>query len=147
MTPRIAVLVLAAAVVLGCGGARKESRQEAQPDAREESPRGQRAGERTGRAERGEGAGSREEKEPRVPASPEALLGRDTVGNLQQALARRGLLREHQQGALDAPTQAAVRRFQQQKGLAATGVPDKETLRELGVNAEQAYGAERGGEG
>jgi peptidoglycan hydrolase-like protein with peptidoglycan-binding domain len=82
-----------------------------------------------------------------VPASPEALLGRDTVTSLQQALAGRGLLGEHRQGELDPPTQAAVRRFQEQQGLAATGVPDKETLRKLGVSAEEAYGPSRGGKG
>lgn len=81
--------------------------------------------------------------ESRMAASPEALLGRQEVARVQQALAGKGLLGEHRQGELDGPTTEAVRRFQQQRGLAATGVPDRETLRELGMSAERAYGPER----
>ncbi len=78
---------------------------------------------------------------PRVPPTPEGLLGRDTVGKLQQALAQRGLLGPHRAGELDAATGAAVKKFQAQRGLAETGVPDRETLRDLGISADEAYGA------
>lgn len=77
---------------------------------------------------------------PRIPPTPEGLLGKDAVGKLQQALAQRGLLGAHRAGELDTATSAAVRKFQAQRGLAATGMPDRETLRELGVSAEEAYG-------
>jgi peptidoglycan hydrolase-like protein with peptidoglycan-binding domain len=80
---------------------------------------------------------------PRIPASPEALLAPGAVGELQRALAARGYIGRHRQGELDAATSAAVRRFQQDEGLAATGMPDRETLRRLGIDAEAAYG--RGG--
>jgi peptidoglycan hydrolase-like protein with peptidoglycan-binding domain len=108
-----------------------------------------------GRAERGEGARERTARTgpggkqqgmrprpgaPRVPPTPEGLLGQDAVGKLQQALAQRGLLGRHRQGELDTATSAAVKRFQAQRGLAATGMPDRETLRELGVSPEEAYG-------
>lgn len=82
---------------------------------------------------------------PRVPPSPAGLLGRDAVAKLQQALAQRGLLGAHREGELDAATSAAVKRFQAQRGLAATGMPDRETLRDLGVSAEEAYGTASGG--
>jgi peptidoglycan hydrolase-like protein with peptidoglycan-binding domain len=77
---------------------------------------------------------------PRVPASPEALLAPGAVGRLQRALAERGLLGEHRAGELDDATSAAVRRFQEREGLAATGFPDRETLAKLGISPEDAYG-------
>jgi hypothetical protein len=80
------------------------------------------------------------EGRPRVPASPEALLAEGAVGDLQRALADRGLLGKHQRGELDPPTSAALQRFQKEEGLAATGFPDRETLRRLGIDPEKAYG-------
>jgi hypothetical protein len=79
---------------------------------------------------------------PRVPASPRALLAPGAVAELQRALRERGLLRGHQPGELDRPTSAALRRFQQEEDLPDTGMPDRETLRRLGVDPEKAY---RGG--
>lgn len=79
---------------------------------------------------------------PRVPASPEALLAPGAVTEIQRALAEEGLLGAHREGELDRPTSAAVRRFQAQQGLAATGMPDRETLRRLGIDPEAAYGRE-----
>lgn len=76
---------------------------------------------------------------PRVPASPDALLRAGVVGELQQALARRGLLHGHREGVLDGATSAALRRFQLDRGLAATGFPDRETLKDLGIDPERAY--------
>jgi hypothetical protein len=80
------------------------------------------------------------EGRPRVPAAPEALLAEGAVGRIQEALAGRGLLGKHRRGELDEPTSAALRRFQEAEGLAETGFPDRETLRRLGVDPEQAYG-------
>lgn len=77
---------------------------------------------------------------PRVPASPEALLAPGAVTDIQRALAEDGYLGAHRPGELDAATSAAVRRFQEAQGLAATGMPDRETLRRLGINPEAAYG-------
>jgi hypothetical protein len=62
------------------------------------------------------------------------------VGEIQRALAERGLLGKHRKGELDEPTSAALRKFQGQEGLARTGFPDRETLRRLGIDPEQAYG-------
>jgi peptidoglycan hydrolase-like protein with peptidoglycan-binding domain len=90
--------------------------------------------------EGGSGAGLPPEPgRPRIPASPQALLGEGAVGELQRALAGRGLLRGHREGALDGPTAAALRRFQAERGLAATGFPDRETLKDLGIDPEGAY--------
>ncbi len=80
---------------------------------------------------------------PRVPAAPEALLAEGAVGRIQRALAARGLLQGHREGELDTPTSAALRKFQRDEGLAATGFPDRETVRRLGIEPEEAYGRER----
>jgi peptidoglycan hydrolase-like protein with peptidoglycan-binding domain len=74
-----------------------------------------------------------------VPAAPQALLREGTVAEIQGALDRQGLLRGHRQGTLDAPTSAAIQRFQRERGLAATGFPDRETLKALGIDPEHAY--------
>lgn len=84
-----------------------------------------------------------EGKRPRVPASPEALLAPGAVSEIQRALSARGFLRAHRNGELDRTTSAAVRRFQEDEGLAATGMPDRETLRRLGIDPEKAYGRDR----
>jgi peptidoglycan hydrolase-like protein with peptidoglycan-binding domain len=80
---------------------------------------------------------------PAVPAAPSALLSPGAIGAIQRALMDRGYLRSHQAGELDKPTSAAVRRFQEDEGLAATGMPDRETLRKLGVDPEKTYGREK----
>lgn len=77
---------------------------------------------------------------PRIPASPDALLGEDAVARIQRALADRHLLGEHEKGTLDAPTSSAIRKFQKEEELADTGFPDRETLRRLGIDPEAAYG-------
>jgi Putative peptidoglycan binding domain len=80
------------------------------------------------------------EGRPRVPAAPEALLAEGAVTRIQGALADRGLLGKHVEGELDRPTSAALAKFQASEGLAATGFPDRETLRRLGIDPEKAYG-------
>lgn len=120
-----AVALLAA---LSCAGGHKEQRKESTDGGPEHA-----------KAEKQEGVKPRPDA-PRVPATPEGLIGADAVREVQRALAHRGLLGAHREGDLDVPTSAAVKKFQEQQGLAATGMPDRETLRALGVSAERAYG-------
>jgi hypothetical protein len=125
-----ALALLAAAVA--CGRVRKVDKPdegEAQAPPRTEAP--------DRPAEKGVPP---EEGRPRVPAGPEALLAEGSVGRIQEALAGRGLLGKHRRGELDEPTSAALRRFQESEGLAQTGFPDRETLRRLGIDPEDAYG-------
>lgn len=121
----LAALALLAA---SCAGAHEEQRK-----------KGAEGGQEHAKAQKQEGVKPSPEA-PRVPATPEGLLGADAVRDVQRALADRGLLGAHREGDLDTPTSAAVRKFQEQQGLAATGMPDRETLRALGVSAERAYG-------
>ena len=130
--PRRTALALALLAAVACAGGRKERREG-------------RAGERDGGQERAKAEKQQGVKPraggPRVPATPEGLLGADAVRDVQRALVDRGLLGAHREGDLDRATSAAVRKFQEREGLAATGMPDRETLRALGVSAERAYGA------
>ncbi|HYG67597.1 MAG TPA: peptidoglycan-binding domain-containing protein [Anaeromyxobacteraceae bacterium] len=120
--------LLIAAVLAACANPRRTS-DEREPGARPEAP--------DEAAEKGVGA---EPGRPQAPAAPEGLLTDGTIGALQRALADRGLLRGHRRGELDEPTSAALRRFQEREGLAATGLPDRETLARLGIDPEKAYG-------
>jgi peptidoglycan hydrolase-like protein with peptidoglycan-binding domain len=129
---RRTALVAAAALAAACAGGRAERREKAE------------GGPDQSRAQKEEGMKPRPDA-PRVPATPEGLLGAEAVRDLQRALVDRKLLGAHREGELDAPTSAAVRKFQEERGLAATGMPDRETLRALGVSAEQAYGTEKDG--
>jgi hypothetical protein len=126
---RAAALLLAAALA-SCSRVRKVDR----PDAPAPAPKAE-------GPDRPEEKGvPPEEGRPRVPASPEALLAEGAVGEIQRALAERELLGEHAGGELDEATSAALRRFQREEGLAETGFPDRETLRRLGLDPEEAYG-------
>lgn len=156
MMPRTTMLALAT-LAAACGGPHAESRpgrQTAHGERRSETARDESRGEPAGE-EAGDAAVSGKpqagvpgrDSQPRVQPNPQAMLGRDTVAKLQGALASRGLLARHEEGRLDAPTRDAVSRFQRQQGLAATGIPDRETLTQLGVSAEKAYGRGAGERG
>jgi peptidoglycan hydrolase-like protein with peptidoglycan-binding domain len=82
---------------------------------------------------------------PPVPASPQGLLAPDAVGELQEALAARGFLREHRKGELDDATSKAVREFQRSQNLAETGFPDRETMERLGLDPTKEYGKDNAG--
>ena len=125
--PRTCLVALAAGALASCSHARK-----AEPPG--PSAPGAPAAER-----RKEGVPPRDGR-PRVPASPDALVGEQVVERIQRALSDRKLLGDHEKGRLDAPTAAAVRKFQEQEQLADTGFPDRETLYRLGIDPETAYG-------
>ncbi|MFL5260842.1 MAG: peptidoglycan-binding domain-containing protein [Anaeromyxobacteraceae bacterium] len=75
---------------------------------------------------------------PTVAASPEGLMNPGAIRRIQAALRTKGYL-EAESGDLDDPTAAALRRFQADEGIAATGAPDRETLRRLGVDPNEVY--------
>lgn len=141
-TRRVAATALCAAL-LACAGARKQDGPGPRAPGDRPAP-----GKAEGGGAEAEAPDSPEEKgvpprggRPRVPASPEALLAPGAVEEIQAALADRGYLPgKFTEGELDAPTSAGLRRFQEDEGLAATGMPDRETLRRLGVGANEAYG-------
>ncbi len=84
---------------------------------------------------------------PPVSASPQGILARDGVLEIQRALDAKGL-RVERTGVLDDATVAALATFQREHGLPETGMPGMETLRLLGVDADAIYrGRHVGGAG
>ncbi len=93
------------------------------------------------------------EKPPEVPqvssarpvrTTPGGMLDDKSVKELQSALDKRGF-KTSDSGELDEETQAALRKFQKHEQLAATGLPDYDSLRKLGLNPKSVYlgGTER----
>ena len=76
---------------------------------------------------------------PAVASSPSQLMNPGSIRRIQEALRGKGLLEGAPSGELDEATSAGVRRFQRSEGLAETGVPDRETLRRLGVDPKDVY--------
>ncbi|MFL5388161.1 MAG: peptidoglycan-binding domain-containing protein [Myxococcales bacterium] len=113
------------------GGGSSEKKQGAQPKQKEggpaAKPRAARRPERPGR--------------PPLAADPSGLFVPGGVEQVQQALASRGYLdmAEVKRGVVDAPTSAAVRKFQTDQDIARTGNPDHETVRRLGLDADALF--------
>jgi hypothetical protein len=75
-----------------------------------------------------------------IATSPEALLAPTGAQQIQDKLATRGLLsNDHQVGSLDGPTREALRAFQLQSDLPATGVPDEATVKKLGLAPDDVF--------
>ncbi len=136
--------VAVAAAIAGCAHARKVS----------ESGSGDEAGgnAKSGKVEQGSSERVTPKRipprgdRPAVAASPEGLMNPGSAREIQEALQRRGYL-DQVSGELDDATSAAVRRFQSDQGLAATGVPDRETLRSLGIDPSDVYQTGTGSRG
>jgi peptidoglycan hydrolase-like protein with peptidoglycan-binding domain len=137
--PAVAIAAALSALGPGCGGVQKVEERAPVEEPQKRKPEAPDSPSEAGVKPRSGG--------PRVPAAPEGLLAPGAVGEIQEALAKRGLLGRHARGELDDPTSAALRKFQEKEGLAATGMPDRETLLRLGVSAEKAYGREGEGSG
>jgi peptidoglycan hydrolase-like protein with peptidoglycan-binding domain len=66
-------------------------------------------------------------------SSPSLLPAQDEVRSVQEELRRRSLYFGNVDGRESAELAEATRRYQRRKGFAATGKPDRETLRSLGL--------------
>lgn len=77
---------------------------------------------------------------PSVAPSPGGLMSRGAARRIQDALGQRGYLAKPSgRDELDDATAAALRRFQRDERLPATGAPDRETLRRLGIDPSDVY--------
>jgi peptidoglycan hydrolase-like protein with peptidoglycan-binding domain len=135
-------LLLALLLTAGCFHARKV----AEPDRREDEA-GRTAGSTKEKGSSPERTPSRvppRGDRPAVSSSPEELMNPGSARRIQDALRSRGYLDEAS-GRLDRATSVAVRRFQEDQGLAETGVPDRETLRRLGLDPSTVYQSAPGG--
>jgi hypothetical protein len=65
--------------------------------------------------------------------SPSVLRAQDEVRSVQEELRRRSLYFGNVDGRESAELAEATKRYQRRKGFAATGKPDRETLRSLGL--------------
>ncbi len=87
------------------------------------------------------------ETAPPLAASPAGLLQPGAVKRIQAELVRRDYLPEGERsGTLDGATQKALRKFQRDQGLPATGSPDDLTLRKLGLPIEDMVRPGRSGD-
>ena len=78
----------------------------------------------------------RHSDEPPVASASGGMVKRDGAGKIQRALGEHGLA-VTETGTLDDSTQAAILKFQRREGLPATGLPDNETLRRLGLDPQE----------
>lgn len=79
---------------------------------------------------------------PPLATSPAGLLKPEAVAAIQEKLASRGRLsKSEESGKLDEPTHAALRTFQGDNNLPATGMPDDLTVQKLGLRSDQVFRA------
>jgi len=79
---------------------------------------------------------------PTIPlaTSPSGLLKPGAEKKIQEKLSDKGVLENHTpSGELDGPTREALRRFQHDEGLPATGMPDDATVRKLGLDPADVF--------
>jgi len=69
---------------------------------------------------------------PDLAGSPAQLMAPGSSDAIAQALRKRGFLAADASSGKD--VEKGLRAFQESQGLAATGFPDHETLRKLGIN-------------
>jgi hypothetical protein len=77
-----------------------------------------------------------------IASSPEALLTPGARADIEKKLAHEGLLEgagDHPGDASDARVREALRKFQRQRNLPATGMPDDATVRALGLNPADVF--------
>ena len=76
---------------------------------------------------------------PQLSNSPAGLMRPAGPRLIQQALAKKGYLTEHESGTLDDETSSALRKFQGDEHLARTGSPDRDTVRRLGLSPDDVF--------
>jgi peptidoglycan hydrolase-like protein with peptidoglycan-binding domain len=139
---RLTAVALALAFAAGCAQVRRIGRGDDDGAARERAEADDTRRPRTsGEPARDTGQPAQHGRPP-LPATPSSLVTAGAARQLKEALHSRGFLRNPSPGPeLDAATSEALRKFQQEEGLAATGFPDQETLRRLDIDATEAYRA------
>jgi hypothetical protein len=73
-----------------------------------------------------------------VRTTPGGMLDPQSLKQIQAKLSKRGF-EAPQSGQLDEATEAALRKFQHHEKIAATGLPDFDTLRRLGLDPKKMY--------
>jgi len=81
----------------------------------------------------------------RPGATNPMIVSGDEVRKAQQALKNKGYDPGKISGTLDTETQQAVRKFQQDNNLLATGILDEKTAAKLGIDIKKDAGSNRPG--
>jgi hypothetical protein len=76
---------------------------------------------------------------PLVVDSPAKLLRPGAASRIHEALRKKGVLAQPDEEGLGETTMDAIARVQADEDLAATGFPDAETLKVLGLEPEEIY--------
>lgn len=79
-----------------------------------------------------------------LASSPTDALTHDGLISVEKALVVRGYL-DRERGSFDERVKDAMARFQKKEGLPATGAPDRESVRRLGLHTEDVFKDERSG--
>ena len=89
----------------------------------------------------GKHRGGRHSREAARSTPRNAGIDTDRVNEIQAALIKTGYLSGPANGQYDEATSAAMKRFQTERGLAATGLPSASSLKALGVrkNTNDGY--------
>ena len=131
---------IAAALVMTAGCAQVRKVGDSDGDRKSDAKAPPRGAETSGSEPPRDTGQPAEHGRPPLPATPSSLVTDSAARQLKDTLRDRGFLKKPSTGPeLDAATSDALRQFQQEEGLAATGFPDQETLRRLGIDAEEAY--------
>jgi hypothetical protein len=131
------ILVVGFAVAAGCahtkttdeGTAQKGEGEKKEPQAEEAKPR-------PSSQKPHKPAPSGDPNEVPVATGPEALLTPGADHEIRQRLVAGGFLARD---ASDAATREGIRRFQRAQDLPATGVPDAETVKRLGLDPDKTF--------
>lgn len=129
--------------LLGCGHTHSASDTSAATAAKKDDPPAQ--DQPSTRADHPSGVTLESDTRPGAPplaTSPAGLLKPEAVEAIQGKLASRGELgRDDRSGKLDDPTRKALRAFQRENNLPATGMPDDLTVKKLGLDPGQIFRA------
>ena len=150
MTRSIVVTGLCVVALAGCGHARSVEDPAA---AAEQNPGKAKAGKAPNDTppsdrQRARAARSETKEKPSSPSeipvtmSPAGQLSDGAVKKIQDRLVAKDFLDADQKsGELDERTSEGLRKFQKSRDLAATGTPDEETVRKLGLDPDQIFRA------
>ena len=130
-------LMLAAVALMSCAHAKQTKEQETAKTEADTPKEEKKAEEKAKAPPRTETLAT--SKTTKQMFKPEGLK------KLQTALASKDA-KEDENGQLDSQTQEALRAYQKKQGLPATGLPDYETLRRLGLKPDEVFHREPPGE-
>ena len=127
-------------IFLSCGHTHSVKQQGSEASSAREGER--KAGAKSEESDRGTSGKSSQgaERAPLLATSPAGLLQPGAIAALQDKLVDRGYLdKSARSDKLDDRTEKALRDFQRDQGLPATGTPDDATVKKLGLSLQDVF--------